>query len=63
MGLESVKLDAPISKEQSADYWREKAECLEEWVRALLRKNQELRMHLEKEQSHTREEDSSNVPT
>ena len=47
MKFDAVKLDAPIIREQAADYWREKAECLEEWVCELLRKNQVLRMGLE----------------
>jgi hypothetical protein len=46
MEFDAAKPDAPISQEQSADYWREKAECLEEWVCELLRKNQALRMDL-----------------
>jgi len=51
MEFDAVRLDAPISPEQLADYWREKAECLEEWVCELLRKNQALRMDLLREQS------------
>jgi hypothetical protein len=51
MEVDAVKPDAPISLEQLAEYWREKSECLEEWVRELLRKNQALRMDLEREQS------------
>lgn len=52
MELDAVKLDAPIiNNEHWANYWREKAECLEEWVCVLLRKNQELRMNLGKEET------------
>ena len=51
MEFDAAKLDPPVSQEQSADYWRERAECLEEWVCELLRKNQTLRMDLESEQA------------
>jgi hypothetical protein len=51
MEFDAARLDAPISPEQLADHWREKAECLEEWVCELLRKNQVLRMDLLREQS------------
>jgi hypothetical protein len=51
MEFDAVRLDASNSPEQLADYWREKAECLEEWVCELLRKNQVLRMDLLREQS------------
>ena len=54
MEFDTVKRDSTISQEQSADYWREKAECLEEWVCELLRKNQALRMDLQKQQSQRR---------
>ena len=50
MEFDAAQLDAPICQEKLADHWREKAECLEEWVCELLRKNQTLRMALEKEQ-------------
>jgi hypothetical protein len=50
MEFDAVKPDAPIGEEQVTGYWREKAECLEEWVCELLRKNQALRMDLEREQ-------------
>lgn len=53
MEFDAVTPVTPIGKERSADYWREKAECLEGWVCELLRKNQALRMDLE-EQSQTR---------
>jgi hypothetical protein len=50
MESNAVEPDVPISHEQSADYWRERAECLEEWVCELLRKNQTLRMeHLQRQ--------------
>jgi hypothetical protein len=51
MEFDAAKLDPPVSQEQSADYWRERAECLEEWVCELLRKNQTLRMDLENEKA------------
>ena len=51
MEVDAVKLDVPIDKEHAANYWRERAECLEEWVCELLRKNQALRMNLEKEET------------
>src|SRR5215469_11066475 len=50
MEFEIDRVDAPIGQEKLADYWRERAECLEEWVCELLRKNQTLRMTLEEEQ-------------
>lgn len=50
MKFDAVTLDAPINKEYPANYWRERAECLEEWVCELLRKNQALRMNLENEE-------------
>ncbi|MBV8672534.1 MAG: hypothetical protein JOZ33_03785 [Acidobacteriaceae bacterium] len=50
MEFDPAKLDTPIGQENLADHWRERAECLEEWVCELLRKNQTLRMALEKEQ-------------
>jgi hypothetical protein len=52
MKFNDVKFDAPIVEEHWADYWRERAECLEEWVCELLRKNQALRMALQQEPSH-----------
>lgn len=48
---DAVKLDAPIDKEYAANYWRERAECLEGWVCELLRKNQVLRMNLEEQET------------
>src|SRR5215469_13218950 len=51
MEFDAAKLDPPVSQEQSAVYWRERAECLEEWVCELLRKNQTLRMDLENEKA------------
>ena len=56
MKFDAVELDAPIAKEHSADYWRERAECLEEWVCELLRKNQTLRMSRENDQPQHHEE-------
>jgi hypothetical protein len=50
MEFDAAKLDVPICQEKLDDYWRERAECLEEWVCELLRKNQILRMALQKEQ-------------
>jgi len=47
----AAKLDARASHQQAADYWRERAECLEQWVCELLRKNQILRMTLENEKA------------
>lgn len=47
MKCDAVKPDAPITTDHLIDYWRERAECLEEWVCELLRKNQALRMGLE----------------
>ena len=44
MEFDPAKFDAPIDQENWADYWRERAECLEEWVCELLKKNQTLRM-------------------
>jgi len=49
--FDDAKVGAQIGQEKMADHWRERAECLEEWVCELLRKNQTLRMALEKEQS------------
>ena len=54
MEFDAEKLHSLISPEQLAGYWREKAECLEEWVCELLRKNQVLRMDLLREQSLNR---------
>jgi hypothetical protein len=51
MEVDAVRPDRSISQEQAADYWREKAECLEEWVCELLRKNQTLRTELHRERS------------
>lgn len=51
MEFDAAKFDPPVSQEQSAHYWRERAECLEEWVCELLRKNQSLRMDLENEKA------------
>jgi hypothetical protein len=51
MEVDALRPDRSIGQEQAADYWREKAECLEEWVCELLRKNQTLRADLQREQS------------
>ena len=51
MEFDAAKVDSSVSRELSADYWRERAECLEEWVCELLRKNQTLRMDLQLEHS------------
>ena len=59
MEFDAAKLDAPISQEKLVDHWRERAECLEEWVCELLRKNQTLRMALQKEQSQHRQQEEA----
>jgi hypothetical protein len=51
MEVDALRPDRSIGQEKAADYWREKAECLEEWVCELLGKNQTLRMDLQREQS------------
>ena len=56
MKVDAVELYTPITKEHSADYWRERAECLEDWVCELLRKNQILRMSRENDQPQHHEE-------
>jgi hypothetical protein len=63
MKFDVAKLDALISQEESAEYWREKAECLEEWVCELLRKNQALRMGLENEQSQRTGHEETSTPS
>lgn len=63
MKFDAVELDAPITKEASADYWRERAECLEEWVCELLRKNQTLRMSRENDQRQHHESLIVNLAT
>jgi len=47
MEFDPLRVDSSSSLEHSADYWRERAECLEELVCELLRKNQVLRMDLQ----------------
>ena len=42
--FDDAKVGTQIGQEKMADHWREKAECLEEWVCELLRKTQTLRM-------------------
>jgi hypothetical protein len=61
--FDSGELDTSISKEQLADYWRERAECLEEWVCELLRKNQALRMDLQKISHNTSSEQLMKIVT
>jgi hypothetical protein len=51
MEFGATNLNSSISPEQLAEYWREKVECLEEWVCELVRKNQMLRIDLLREQS------------
>ena len=55
MEFDTVQRDSAISQKRLADYWRERAECLEEWVCELLRKNQVLRMGLEEHLPHREE--------
>src|SRR5215472_10634537 len=55
MEFDAAKLDALIIETKWAVYWRERAECLEEWVCELLEKNQALRMALQKEQPQRRQ--------
>jgi hypothetical protein len=57
MKCDAERIDPSISQARSADYWRERAECLEEWVCELLRKNQTLRMQTEghSQQQHREE--------
>ena len=59
MKFDAAKLGAPIGQEKLADHWRERAECLEEWVCELLRKNQTLRMALGKQQQRLHREDTA----
>ena len=61
MEFDAAKLDPPVSQEQSADYWRERAACLEEWVCELLRKNQTLRMDLENEKAQQQREGTTSA--
>src|SRR5215472_5139769 len=51
MEVDTAQNDIAISQERTADYWRERSECLEEWVCELLAKNQALRMEMEHERS------------
>lgn len=62
MKVNAVKLDEPIGEEQTAEYWCERAECLQEWVCELLRKNQELRMGQETEWSHEHRFEEARLP-
>ena|SRR5215469_7808547 len=59
MEFDAARLDAPVSQEKLVDHWRERAECLEEWVCELLTKNQTLRIALQQEQSqHGQQEEA-----
>ena len=58
MNCDAERIDPSISQERSADYWRERAECLEEWVCELLRKNQTLRMQTEGHSQHQHREET-----
>ena len=59
MRIDAERIDSSISQERPADYWRERAECLEEWVCELLKKNQTLRMDLQTAHSqHERHEET-----
>jgi hypothetical protein len=51
MQVKTMEPDRSIGHEQAVDYWRERSECLEEWICELLRKNQTLRMGLRKDLS------------
>jgi hypothetical protein len=48
MEVDAANLNRSIGQEEASDYWREKAECLEEWVCELLRSNQALRMDMQR---------------
>jgi hypothetical protein len=61
MEFDAAKLDAPIDQAKLADHWRERAECLEEWVCELLKKNQTLWMALEKEQRLDHEDSAASL--
>ena len=60
MEFDAAKLDALIIETKWAVYWRERAECLEDWVCELLRKNQALRMALQKEQPQRGQHEETN---
>jgi hypothetical protein len=62
MEFDAAKLDAPIGQEKLADHWRERAECLEEWVCELLSKNQTLRMALGKERPQRQHREDTAAP-
>lgn len=51
MEYHAANLDSSVNHADSVEYWRERAECLEEWVCELLMKNQSLRMDLQRERS------------
>ena len=59
MEFEVDKVDAPIGQQKVADHWRERAECLEEWVCELLRKNQTIRMDLENEKAQRQQREGT----
>ena len=42
MATNSSQLDSSTNHEQTGEYWRGRAECLEDWICELLRKNQVL---------------------
>ena len=56
MNFHVEELDSSIGREQSAEYWRERARCLEEWVCELLTKNQALRIRLQAKHAQPTEE-------
>jgi hypothetical protein len=61
MEVDVLRPDRSIEQEHATDYWREKAECLEEWVCELLRKNQVLRTDLQREQSLHRQREEATI--
>jgi hypothetical protein len=61
MEVDALRPDRSIGQEQVADYWREKAECLEQWVCELLRKNHTLRMDLQRDQSEHQQREETTV--
>jgi hypothetical protein len=61
MKCEAENINSSITEERSTDYWRERAECLEEWVCELLRKNQTLRMGLPTE-GHSQHQHREETP-
>ena len=59
MQIAAATIEALMAQERSADHWRDRAECLEEWVCELLRKNQALRMALQHQQSQNQHRDGT----